>query len=89
MTSKTLICISLDANDESHIPVEGFTEQYYRTSTSSHTKWYEISNEWSLSQFDLLRTENLIRPHAELRSFVFIHSNPLHSVGGLVVLPWH
>lgn len=55
----------------------------------STIKCWNISNEWHLSKLDLLRSENLIRPHAELRSLVSIHSSPLHSVGVLVVLPWH
>lgn len=38
---------------------------------------------------NLLGIEYLVRAHIELWPLVFIHPNPLHPFGGLVVLPRH
>lgn len=42
-----------------------------------------------VGETNLLRIEYLVWPLTEFRSHVFIHSNPLHPFGGLVVLPGH
>lgn len=67
-------------DNSSHVPAT-----HTHTNTRSDRAHVQQQVMWA----HLLGMEDLVRPLTELRSQVFIHPHPLHTSGGLVVLPGH